>query len=77
MPVLRPSVSGPYQVFDVVETESDGGSGWRIARDHTTELKHDLNQQQKYKLGHKLNFTALKQNCAKAKHGLGWEKHNN
>jgi len=48
----------------VVETETDAnwvgielwydGSGiW----DHTTKLKHDLNQQQRHELGHKLNTT--------------------
>jgi hypothetical protein len=40
--------------------------------DHTTELKHDLNQQQKHELGHKLNTTdSERESCKRLSTALG------
>jgi hypothetical protein len=48
----------------VVKSESDAKRVGKtnmemmaVEKENTTELKHELNQQQRYELGHKLNTT--------------------
>jgi hypothetical protein len=82
---LCPFQGGPSELgFCDGVGESDANRvGWKYGvaaadkGDHTTEPKHDLNQQQKYELGHKLNTTdSERESCKRLNTALGRGKPN-